>query len=98
MSGLLYPCNVQGMASLLLAEEKLTLLPFPGGKDIIYTISKMLVVQHSHVLRGLSQHYFSPRPITFRAAFTDYKDFYACIHYVIVDKPLFSSAELLSLI
>lgn len=34
------------MASLLLAEEKLTLQPFPGRKDIIYTISEMLVVQH----------------------------------------------------
>lgn len=51
MSGLRYPCNVQGMASLLLAEEKLTLLPFPEGKDIIYTISEMLVVQHSGSLK-----------------------------------------------
>lgn len=38
MSGLLYPCNAQGMAWVLLAEEKLTLLPFPKEKDIIYTI------------------------------------------------------------
>lgn len=40
MSGLLYPCNVQGMAWVHPAEETPILLPFPKGKDITYTISK----------------------------------------------------------
>lgn len=45
MSELLYPYNVQGMAWVLLAEEKLTQLPFPRGKDItVFQNEKVLAV------------------------------------------------------